>query len=391
MTLEEFTAQINATTFWKEFTFSHTKFSPPARSEVELADGLVKIGSLAFVFQMKERNDETTDPAQERKWFRKKVLGKAVSQIKDSLQYLRDHARIELTNDQGHTFRIEGSELKDIKKVVVFLAGRSLPDDCWRTKYHVSETAGFIHVVASHDYLGILEKLRVPDDIRLYFEYRESVLPRLEAANVVVEEPDIVVGFLLEMDLPEPGSIGKLRYLVQDMDQFDLSHIMRNLQDHIVNPTGSTEYYRIMEEFARVPRSIWRAFRQRFDIALKATKDREPRRPFRFSFPKTDCTFMVASLDPSWPSTGSDGLRMRANAVAMFTEAAKYDQRTMLGVGLVISKDGDYFQLDWCLVEEPWEPNPKIEDVLSTDLFGPAREQMVDSFLFHDEVDKDPG
>ncbi|MES0100911.1 hypothetical protein [Mesorhizobium sp. M0019] len=383
MTLEEFTAQLNATTFWKEFTFSGTRFFPRPKHQVELADGIVKIGSLALVFQLKERTEETSDPEAERQWFRRKVLRKGTDQIKDSLRYLAENEEIRLTNEQGHEVAVRGADLQDVKKIVVFLAGRSLPEDCWSTKFHLSATAGFIHVVAANDYLGILDKLRVPDDVRLYFEYRESVLPRLREDGVVVEEPDIMVAFLSEKALPEPGSIEKLRAFVQDLDAFDLSNIMRDLQDHIVNLEKSTDYYRILEEFARVPRSVWREFKTRLVISLEASRTGDPRRPFRFAFAKSDCTFMVASLDPELPATGEDGTKMRTNALVMFTKAAKYDLKTRIGVGLLISKDADYFQLDWCLVDEPWTINAKMEQLLATpSLFGAARERTVDSFHF---------
>lgn len=45
-----------------------------------------------------------------------------------------------------------------------------------------------------------------------------------------------MVAFPSEKDVPEPGSIEKLRAFVQDLDAFDLSNIMRDLQGHIVNP-----------------------------------------------------------------------------------------------------------------------------------------------------------
>ncbi|MER9419378.1 hypothetical protein NKI95_26045 [Mesorhizobium sp. M0306] len=390
MTLEEFTSHLNATTFWKEFTFSETRFFPRPKQQVELADGMVKIGSLAMVFQLKERAEETSDPEAERQWFPRKVLRKATDQIKDTVRYLAEHEEIRLTNAQGHEIAVKGVDLLDLKKIVVFLPGRLLPADCRETKFHVSATVGFIHIVAAHDYLGILDKLRVPDDVRLYFEYRELVLPQLREAGVVVEEPDIMVAFLSEMDLPEPGSIEKLRAFVQDVGGFDLSYIMRDLQSHIVNPERSTDYYRIMEEFARVPRSIWREFKRRLVVSLEASKAGTPRRPFRFAFPMTDCTFMVASMDPDWPVIGEDGIRMRTNAVELFTQAAKYDLKTRIGVGLLISKVGDHFLLDWCLIDEPWSANAKLEDLLSTPLFGPARERVVDSYHFRGD-NAEPG
>ncbi|MER9222985.1 hypothetical protein NKI48_29645 [Mesorhizobium sp. M0644] len=93
MTLEKFTAQLNATTFWKEFTFSETRFFPHPKKQVELADGIVKIGSLTLVFQLKERTEETADQEAERLWFRRKVLRKATDQIKASLGYLTETRR----------------------------------------------------------------------------------------------------------------------------------------------------------------------------------------------------------------------------------------------------------------------------------------------------------
>ncbi|TPK93177.1 MULTISPECIES: hypothetical protein [unclassified Mesorhizobium] len=383
MTLEEFTAQLNATTFWKEFTFSQTRFFPRPKQQVELADGIVKIGSLALLFQLKERSQETADPDVERRWFQGKVLKKATSQIKDSLRYLSENEEIRLTNGQSHEIVVKGADLQDIKKIVVFLAGRSLPQDCWKTKFHVSTTAGFIHVMAAHDYLGILRTLRVPDDVRQYLEYRENVLPRLEHDGVVVEEPDIMVAFLSEKDLPEPGLRENMSAFVQDLDAFDLTFIMRDLHSRIVNPDGSTDYYRILEEFARLPRGLWREVKTRFVKSLSASKRGEAIRPFRLAFPKSDCAFMIASLDLEWPATGADGLRMRNNAVAMFTEAAKYDLKTQRGVGILMSRDGEFFHIDWCFVDEPWAPNAKMDDLLATtSLFRPTRERMVDSFLF---------
>jgi hypothetical protein len=67
MTLEEFTARLNSSTFWKEFTYSETRFSPRPKQQVELADGIVLIGSLAYIFQLKERTGATEDPEAEGK------------------------------------------------------------------------------------------------------------------------------------------------------------------------------------------------------------------------------------------------------------------------------------------------------------------------------------
>lgn len=63
MTLEEYVAQINGLAFWKEFTFAQNKFVPRPGAELELADNLVWLGDFAFVLQLKQRADDSGDPA----------------------------------------------------------------------------------------------------------------------------------------------------------------------------------------------------------------------------------------------------------------------------------------------------------------------------------------
>jgi hypothetical protein len=387
MSLEDFTAQLNSATFWKEFSYSETWFYPRPKDKVELADGIVLIGSLAYVYQLKERTDATDDPEIERRWFNNKVLGKATKQIRDSLQYLAETEIIRLKNAQGHVVDVKGPELAEIHKVVIFAATEALPADCRETHYYVSNTAGFIHVLAANDYLGILNTLRVPNDIGLYFNYRQSVLPRLSDQGTKVEEPDIVAAFLTDSDLPQPGQQSRLRDFVQDLENFDLTHILSNLAAHIQNPDNNNDYYRILLEFARSSRSVWREFKLRLVKSLDAVNaGKEAIKPYRFTWPQNDCSFMVAAIDPAWPTTGAEGERMRMGALSVFTEAAKYDAKATRGIGLLISKDGQQVMLDWCLVDRAWEKNAKIESLVADGLFRPATERTVDSFLFRGDT-----
>jgi hypothetical protein len=88
---------------------------------------------------------------------------------------------------------------------VVFQGGKTLPLNCWATQYQISESIGFIHILAAHDYLAMLDYIRVPDDIRRYFEYRESVLLRLREVRITVEEPDIMITYLSDAEPSRPA------------------------------------------------------------------------------------------------------------------------------------------------------------------------------------------
>jgi len=383
MTLEDYIAHLNGLAFWKEFTFAQNKFSPQPGRELELADNLVWLGDYAYVLQLKARQDETNDPDAERSWFESKVLRNATRQVRDTLRYLDDHHQIRITNERGHPFDIRRSELAGITKIAIFLGGRALPDDCWQTRYHISRTAGFIHVIAAHDYLGILEKLRVPEDIRRYFAYRETATQRLREANVIVDESDIMGAFLGEEDLPTPKSRESLRRFVQDLKDFDLSGLIGHLHDHLQRFEQPYDYYQIMLEFARVPRSVWRELKVRLMMSLETVKKNEFTRPFRLTFPATGCAFVIAPLDPQIPATGPESEKTRVTGLQNFTYAAMYDTKVSKGVGILISKDGEYVQIDWCLLNVPWEPDPEMDAKLAnSNPFREAKEKLIDSFLF---------
>jgi hypothetical protein len=380
MTLEEYIAHLNSLAFWKEFTFAQNKFTPRPGAEFELADNLVWFGTYAIAMQLKQRNEETQDSETERSWFQNKVLGQATSQIRDTLRFLHQHEQIRITNERGHSFDIRGAELTDITKIVVFLGGRTLPEDCWRTRHHISRTAGFIHVLAAHDYLGILEKLRVPEDIRRYFLYRETVAPKL--SDAAVDESDIMGAFIGEESLPTPTSREILRRFVQDFDAFDLSRLIGSLHDHIQTSEQPNDYYRIMLEFARVPRSTWREVKLRFMKSLEAVQNKKFTQPFRLSFPATDCAFMIAPLDPQIPATGAEGEKARITGLRNLTDAAMYEMKVSKGVGILISKDGEYFQIDWIVIDVPWKPDAEMDARLAkNNPFREAKEKIIHSFL----------
>lgn len=387
MTLEEFVKTLNSSAFWREFTFARNKFTPQPGQELELADNVVWLGDFAFVLQLKEREVPTDDPAAEATWFRKRVLGKATGQVRDTLRFLTEQPEIRIVNERDQAFDIRGRELTMIIKIVAYLAGEALPANWRRVRHHISRTAGFIHVIAAHDYLCVLDTLRVPEDIRRYFAYREQVAPRIKDPEV--DESDIMGAFLWEEDIPSPRSREKLAGFVQDHEAFNLSPLIANLHDHIERSARPLNYYRIMLEFARVPRSVWREIKTRLALSLEAAQKGAFAQPYRLTFPQTGCTFMIAPFPPDVPATGAEGEMARTKGVRNLTYAAMYDAKVGKGVGIQISKDGEYFQIDWSLIESPWEPDPEMEARLANaNPFRPASEKRLDSFFF---VTGEPG
>ncbi len=386
MTLEQFTAQLNGATFWKEFTFSQNQFSPGPGQELELADNFVWLGETAFIIQMKERVAPKDDAESERRWFKDAILKTAVRQIKDSLRFLEGQPSISIANERGQRYKVSGKDLRHVEKIILYGAGPALPADCSRVRFHISQTAGFIHVIAREDYRGVVQTLAVPEEVRRYLQYRAKSLTELAKTRTEVIEADIVAAYLSDEALPSPSSHNALARLVDDSHQADLTPIMNKLGDHIQNPDGTESYTRILLEFAKLPRSAWRLARERLDLAIKQALAGDFERPYRFHFPDTDCSFMFSPIIPGLPTTGPEGEQARSTGLTNLTIVAKYLSEAAKGVGVLASKDGDHFHLDWCLIEHPWEPDAELEaHLVHGNLFGAVREKKVDGYFFVNE------
>ncbi|TBX74597.1 hypothetical protein E0I74_26785 [Rhizobium laguerreae] len=159
---------------------------------------------------------------------------------------------------------------------------------------------------------------------------------------------------------------------------------MNRLADHIQNPNDSDDYARILLEFAKLPRSAWRAAKERLDLSLNAARNGKFERPYRFYFPGTDCSFMFSPFIPGKPTTGPAGEQARRTGLQNLTTAAKYLSKARRSIGVLVSKDSEFLHLDWCLIDEAWQHDPVLEAHLATtnNPFRDVREKKIDGYYF---------
>ena len=127
MDLEQFIAEFNQNVFFREFSFSQTKFKPAAQDELELADHIVWLDNLLLTFQLKQRTMDGTNALAEEKWFRSKVLKKAKKQVKDTHHYLSAYAPVQVTNERDHSFGLEASQIRHWHDVILYESHPLLP------------------------------------------------------------------------------------------------------------------------------------------------------------------------------------------------------------------------------------------------------------------------
>jgi hypothetical protein len=163
--LAQFVAFLNADVFLREFSFSQTQFKPPGGTEVELADHVVRIGQLLFVYQLKERDPSGTAPIE--KWLKDKVLRKATKQIGDTVRLLGTGHPVMIANERGHGFDLSAQPDDKTYRLVLFKSGDTrtpLP----YPRFHISATTGFIHILDVLDYFGVCGYLVTPVEIAEY-------------------------------------------------------------------------------------------------------------------------------------------------------------------------------------------------------------------------------
>lgn len=277
-TIQKFISEkLHSLVFLEEFVFARNKFKPSEATELELADAVVMLGDVLLIFQIKERSKfEVIGVDAEKKWFESKVLGKATKQIRDTLRYLQAYDEICVPNERGHVFNLAANEFKKIIKVVVYATPNLLPEECSGVRHYISDTAGFIHIVNASDYVEIGRTLRVPEEVVRYFDYREDVVTGFGGVCAQLPEASIA-GHFVGGDskiAPTFDSYKFLHRLVDDSKEWDLAPFLRGMHGTLTSDINSDDYYSILIEFAKQPRSSWKLIKERFVLSIEKVKIR---------------------------------------------------------------------------------------------------------------------
>jgi hypothetical protein len=374
MTIEHLVSHTNEFYFLREFTFSAVTFSPTAGAEVELADGVIWLDDLAVVFQMKERFERagsSTDA--DNRWFENKVIKKATRQIRDTLDYLNRHDPISVVNNYGQTVPLSVKEIKTIHKVVVFREPN--PQGILRPKFHISRTAGAIHLIPIADYIGIVRSLLTLSEISEYLSWRASLRIDWPSEAETLPEQSLVGHYLRGEKNAKPSLNDQQNLLMieEDIEKWDVTGILSKFLELTTDDEAQgLRYHRIIREVAKLHRGELRTFKERFILCMNACKVDEFCRPYRFTSPRTGCGFVFVPLQ-------SEFREVRRNGLVNLTAAGKYEQHLDKCIGLSFVRDDDgWFTVDWCLHEAKWEFDEEIQSRLAEFYpFRPVKEQVV--------------
>lgn len=382
MKFEGALGKLNESYFFREFTFSSNTFKPDRRTELELADAVVWLDDLLIAVQVKERYATFgATLADEENWFRNEVLGKAVTQIGNTLRYLQAYDSIELVNNQGHAFNLADAKAKSIHKLVIYHTKGKLPDSCAAQKFCEADGTGIVHIIRSGDYLEILETLITPAEVHEYLSFREEVIRRWPTAVSEVCEHALLGHFLYNRPDIQPsqgfvGLLAAMREKAGDSLEWDISRIIHLFAERRTTPrTFDTDYYRTLKELAKLNRTDMALFKERFKRSMEMANADKVVLPYRF-VALTGCGFVFIPLERSLMSS-------RLDSLMAFTHLNKYDLKLERCVGLTFVSEGSgtWCDVQWCCLEYPWEEKAEYAEILKENYpFRPMKQSVVERY-----------
>jgi hypothetical protein len=324
--LEEFVAEINASIFYREFSFTKNRFTPAPGRTTEFADHVIWIDDQLMLFQIKERTQPHTDETSAERWFQSKVINKGTRQVRDTLEYLEAFPAITIENQRGHQFNVAEAEVKNLVKIVLYFGGPDFPDTYHPLRHHVSRTAGFIHVIDSAAYFLVSRILLTPAEILDYFGFREDLLTRLKTPESLPPEKAFLGQYLCEATKAEPQDEYSeyVDNLNQRASEFDLTTFLGSIGDRLINgdeySAGEASHYPIIAEFAKLFRVDLAELKKRFFDAGHAADADLNILPFRIVSRRTDCGFLIIPISSAIHD-------IRLNWLQSLTRASKYECR----------------------------------------------------------------
>lgn len=357
--LEQIISEHHEHYFFKELTFSVMDL-PSNNGSLEFADNLVYLDGTSIVYQMKERTVlESTSKAEE-KWFKRSVLVKAVKQIKDSTRLIDERTELELKNQRDHSIKISKYGIHTLHKIILYKAHSSLPKHCLKTKYYISRTEGFIHIFSEQEYKRVLYALPPIMEFINYLSFREALIKRW---GKEINFQGVCESVILGQHFSKPFSAKPSNDYYEayrshierqeiDIQEWDISRILARMYER---SDGSSDYYPIFNEIAKLTRVELKEFKKRWINSTDEARKNIVAPPHCLLISRTNCGFIFIPVTQEHKASLKDWLEK-------YTIWFKYHYKLLKCVGVAfLADDNDEFDAPLLYMEGPWQYDEEAE------------------------------
>jgi len=373
--LQDFTAKQHANVFLRAFSFPTIQLPRSPEDENELADRVVLLDDIGFIFQLKEREQKVASkPGDLEKWVANNVVKKAVKQVQNTRDLLGSYKGLSLVNHFGHRIYVPPKDPDDLVSMIIY---RVPPKSrAFRAaRFKKGRNGSFVHILRDVDYFEICEHFVTPAQLVDYFSFRRDMLINWDPAVTAVSEGALIGQYLLEdYSSPPDPKFERAARSRGGPTACEFSFVLDSLSSVIAaqqSEYADTDCYEILAEIGLLGRYELKALKQQLRLALEAVRANRFELPFRIASGRTGCGFLIVPVTREFKERAMDALESLALA-------SKHELDLPRQVGIGMWRNSEFVDIEWILYDGDNPPNPELDERLAFNYpFRTASEQRL--------------
>ena len=373
--LQDFAAQQHANVFLRAFAFPTIELPRRPEDDAKLADRVVLIDKIGFIFQLREREQKVASKAGDlEKWVANTVVRKGIKQVQNTRDLLRSYRGLSLVNHFGHRLSITPKDPDDLVSMIIYRVPAKAR--AFRAaRFKKGRNGGFIHILRDLDYFAICEHFVTPAELVDYFSFRRDILINWDPIVTAVSEGAMIGQYLLEdYSSPPDAKFERAGRSHGGPTAYEFSFVLDSLASKIAAQESiyaDTEYYEILTELALLGRYELRALRQQLRLALETVRANRFELPFRIVSGRTGSGFLIVPVTREFRDRALDALQSLALA-------SKHELDLPRQIGIGMWRNSEFVDIEWIFLEGTNGPNPELDARLAQAYpFRTASEQKL--------------
>ena len=359
---QDFTAHNNANVFLRAFSFPTTQLPLAADDERILADRVVMMDGIGFIFQLMEREQKVASKTGDiEKWITNSVVRRGVKQIQNTRDLLHSYLGLSLVNQFGHRDHISPRDPELLVGVIVYrVPAKSRAFRAARFKKN--KNGGFVHILRDAEYFEITAHFITPAELNDYFGFRRDILITWDPTLTAVSEAALIGQYLSEEYLSVPNeSFERAARSHGGPTACEFGFVLDSLATSIASQEeeyADTEAYEILNELARLARHELRALKHQLRLALESVRADRFELPHRIVSAHTGCGFMILPLTSEFHDRAFFALES-------LSQASKYELDLEKQVGIGMWRESEFVDIEWLFLKGRNLPDPYLDERLA--------------------------
>jgi hypothetical protein len=360
--VHDFAALQHANVFTRAFCFDAPHLPVSGESHGELADRVMLMDGIGFIFQLCEREPKVTSRAGDlEKWVANQVARKGSKQIQNTREVLSGYMGLSMVNHFGHRVTVTPHDPETFVGLVIY---RVPPKSrAFRApRFKRSRSGGFVHILRDAEYFEICDHFATPAELVDYFEFRRDLLLDWDSASAAVSEAALIGQFLMEdySSAPDPRFERATRSHGGAV-ACEFSFLLETLAERIASQDSEyadTDCYEILHELGWLSRYDLRALKHQLRYALDAVHSNRFELPYRIASTRTGCGIIIVPVTREFQERSHD-------ALLSLTIASKHELDLERQVGIGMWQDTEIVDVEWTFLEGDNEPDPELDERLA--------------------------